>query len=318
MRRIGVLSRLRTLPVAQPIGPPDKVNAMDKPVFRFAPSPNGHLHLGHAYSALLNARLASESNGRFLLRIEDIDLTRAAPDLIEAIYADLAWLGLDWEKPVRQQSRHLPQYQDAVDRLAAQGLIYPSVLSRTDIRRLVDAFEADGRSWPRDPLGSPLYPGTERELTVEEHRQIIGSGRSFSLRLNMAAALSCVGTNLTWQETGNGPDGETGVLHADPAAWGDVILSRSDAPGSYHLAVVVDDAAQGVTDVVRGQDLFHATAIHRVLQVLLELPEPRYRHHPLILAADGKKLAKSRGDTSIHALREAGATAASIRSQLGF
>jgi glutamyl-Q tRNA(Asp) synthetase len=291
---------------------------MDKPVFRFAPSPNGRLHLGHAYSALLNARLASDSNGRFLLRIEDVDLTRAAPDLIEAIHADLAWLGLDWEQPVRRQSRHLPQYEEALDRLAAQGLIYPSVLSRTDIRRLVDAFEADGRHWPRDPLGSPLYPGTERELTVEEQERIIGSGRSFSMRLNMSAALSCVGTNLTWQETGSGPDGQTGILHADPAAWGDVILSRSDAPGSYHLAVVVDDAQQGVTDVVRGQDLFHATTIHRVLQVLLELPEPRYRHHPLILAADGKKLAKSRGDTSIHALREAGATAASIRSQLGF
>ena len=236
--------------------------AMPPPVFRFAPSPNGYLHLGHALSALLNADLAEATDGRLLLRIEDIDSARCGPEYEAAIYEDLRWLGLKWEEPVRRQSEHLADYRTALDRLAALGLVYPSFESRTEIARMASAF---------DPDGVPLYAGAAKAMPASERERRIGAGEPYALRLDMAAAIARAGA-LTWQEHGGGPNGESGAIAANPAAWGDVVLARKDNPTSYHLSVVVDDALQGVTHVVRGQDLFAATAVHRVLQALLDLP----------------------------------------------
>jgi len=242
------------------------------PVFRFAPSPNGYLHLGHAYSALLNFDLARRAGGRFLLRIEDIDSTRCRPKFEAAIYEDLGWLGIAWETPVRRQSEHLASYREAIEKLSAQGLIYPGFESRAEIARLVAQREADG-PWPRDPDGAPIYPGAAKSLLPDQRQRLIESGAPFALRLDMAAARARVGA-LSWIEQGEGPGAETGTVAARPEAWGDVILARKEIPTSYHLAVVVDDALQGVTDVVRGQDLFWSTSVHRLLQHLLGLPEP--------------------------------------------
>ncbi len=285
------------------------------PVFRFAPSPNGYLHLGHAFSALLNDDLAQRAGGRLLLRIEDIDPARCRPEYEAAIYHDLAWLGIGWETPVRRQSEHLANYRRALETLSAQGLVYPSFESRAEIANLVRQREADG-PWPRDPDGAPLYPGTAKQLSAAERARQIDSGAPYALRLDMAAAMTRAG-ELVWSELGEGPDGETGQIAANPQAWGDVILARKETPTSYHLSVVVDDALQSVTDVVRGQDLFHATSVHRLLQRLLALPEPRYRHHRLVRDAAGRKLAKSTASTGLRELRAAGMTPADIRSAVG-
>ncbi|HXH42677.1 MAG TPA: tRNA glutamyl-Q(34) synthetase GluQRS [Bradyrhizobium sp.] len=288
---------------------------MRPPVFRFAPSPNGHLHLGHAYSALLNCDRVRESGGRLLLRIEDIDATRCRPEFEAAIYEDLAWLGIAWETPVRRQSEHLADYRAALDKLCAFGLVYPAFESRAEIARLVAAREADGR-WPHDPDGAPLYPGDGKSVPAGERTRMIASGAPYALRLDMAAACRRV-DGLTWKELGEGPDGEHGIVPARPEAWGDVILARKETPTSYHLSVVIDDAIQGVSDVVRGQDLFRATAVHRLLQVLLGLPEPAYRHHRLIRDDAGRKLSKSSGSTGLRELRAAGITPAGIRRLVG-
>ena len=285
------------------------------PVFRFAPSPNGYLHLGHALSALLNADMARAAGGRFLLRIDDIDATRCRPEYEAAIYEDLVWLGVRWEQPVWRQSEHTGDYRVALAKLDAQGLVYPSFESRAEIAMMVAGRDAKG-PWPRDPDGAPLYPGNAKALTASERKRRIDAGEPYSLRLDMAAACACAGS-LTWTETGAGPDGETGTIAADPAAWGDIVLARKDAPTSYHLAVAVDDAAQGVTDVMRGNDLFHATGVHRLLQALLDLPEPRYHHHRLILDASGRKLSKSTAATGLRELRAAGISPADIRRRLG-
>ena len=286
------------------------------PVFRFAPSPNGHLHLGHALSALLNADRALAAGRRMLLRIEDIDTSRCRPEYEAAIYEDLAWLGLTWEQPVRRQSGHFDDYRAALGRLDAMGLIYPSFESRAEIAALVAAREAQA-PWPRDPDGAPLYPGAAKSLTAAERVRRTASGAPYALRLDMARALSALTGELDWAETGAGPAGETGTIAVDPSQWGDVILARKDAPASYHLAVTVDDAAQGVTDVVRGGDLFHATSVHRLLQTLLGLPAPRYHHHRLILDVDGRKLSKSTQATALRELRAHGATPATIRTLVG-
>ncbi len=279
--------------------------------FRFAPSPNGCLHLGHAFSALLNADLARASGGRLLLRIEDIDATRCRPEYELATYEDLAWLGVEWETPVRRQSDHLDAYRAALAKLEALGLIYPAFESRTEIARL-----AASENWPRDPDGAPLYPGTGKAVSAEERHRRIKAGEPYALRLDMDAALARAGA-LNWRETGEGPGGERGVIAADAAAWGDVVLARRDVPTSYHLSVVVDDALQGVTQVVRGNDLFYATSVHRLLQVLLGLPQPMYRHHRLILDESGKKLSKSTQATGLRELRRKGVTPADIRRLVG-
>lgn len=285
------------------------------PVFRFAPSPNGFLHLGHAYSALLNFDRARKTGGLLLLRIEDIDATRCRPDYETAIYEDLAWLGIAWETPVRRQSEHLADYRAALEKLSALGLVYPAFESRAEIARLVAAREADG-PWPRDPDGAPLHPGNAKSLSADERSQLIASGAPYALRLDMAAACRRVG-GLSWNELGEGPDGERGIVPARPEAWGDVILARKETPTSYHLSVVVDDALQGVSEIVRGQDLFHAAAVHRLLQVLLGLPEPAYRHHRLICDEAGRKLSKSSRSTGLRELRAAGVAPAAICRLVG-
>jgi glutamyl-Q tRNA(Asp) synthetase len=280
-------------------------------VFRFAPSPNGYLHLGHAFSALLNADLARASKGRLLLRIEDIDATRCRPEYEAAIYEDLAWLGLEWETPVRRQSEHFDAYRAALAKLDAFGLVYPAFETRAEIARL-----AGRQDWPRDPDGAPLYPGTGKNLPIEERRRRVQAGEPYALRLDMRAAMARAGA-LTWREEGNGPAGEQGAVVANPAAWGDIVLARKDVPTSYHLSVTVDDALQGITTVVRGCDLFHATSVHRLLQKLLELPEPVYRHHRLILDEGGRKLSKSTRPTGLRGLRAEGLTATDIRRMVG-
>jgi glutamyl-Q tRNA(Asp) synthetase len=288
---------------------------MPPPVFRFAPSPNGNLHLGHVLSAFTNADRARAAGGRLLLRIEDIDQARCRPEFETAIYEDLAWLGLAWERPVRRQSEHFGDYRAALGRLEAMGLIYPSFESRAEIAALVADRERRG-AWPRDPDGAPLYPGNAKSLSAAERARRIGAGEPYALRLDMAAAVARCGP-LTWTETGGDLDGETGTVAADPAQWGDVILARKDVPASYHLAVTVDDAAQGVTDVVRGQDLFQATGVHRLLQSLLGFPPPRYHHHRLVLDADGRKLSKSTQATGLQELRAQGLSRTDIRKAVG-
>jgi glutamyl-Q tRNA(Asp) synthetase len=288
---------------------------MPPPVFRFAPSPNGYLHLGHARSALLNADMAKAAGGRLLLRIEDVDETRCRPEYETAIYQDLAWLGLEWEAPVRRQSEHYDDYRAALTVLEGMGLIFPSFESRTEIARLVAERDAKA-AWPRDPDGAPLYPGNGKATPHADRARRMAAGEPYALRLDTKAAIARAGP-VVWDETGAGPGGETGRIAADPAAWGDVILARKETPTSYHLAVVVDDAAQNVTDVVRGQDLFHATSVHRLLQALLGLPAPRYQHHRLILDADGRKLSKSTKATGLRELRARGATPADIRGLVG-
>ena len=288
---------------------------MSTPVFRFAPSPNGFLHLGHAFSALVNADMARAASGRLLLRIEDIDRARCRPHFEAAIYQDLAWLGISWEEPVRRQSEQLDLYRVALGKLEADGLIYPSFESRAEIARLVAAREAQAR-WPRDPDGAPLYPGDAKALPAGERERRLRNGAPYGLRLDTQAAIRRAGP-LAWNEGGSGPGGECGTVAATPEVWGDVVLARKDTPTSYHLSVVLDDAAQGVTHVVRGQDLFWATGLHRLLQTLLGLPAPHYHHHRLILDGDGRKLAKSTRATGLRELRAQGVTPADIRRMVG-
>lgn len=285
-----------------------------KPRFRFAPSPNGPLHLGHALSAILNHDLAIKAGGDFLLRIEDIDQARCTPDFETGILTDLRWLGLSWEEPVRRQSQHFPAYQSALQSLIDRGLVYPAFLTRGEVKARVAAGETSGKPWPRDPDGTPLYPPDDRERSVSERQRLLDAGLKHAWRLDMEKAIAEVNQPLQWRESG---DSETGDILADPAAWGDVVLSRSDAPSSYHLSVVVDDAAQDITHVVRGLDLFHATSIHRLLQSLLGLPEPLYHHHRLTLGDDGRKLSKSQGDTGIAEWRRQGLSPAQLRRRIG-
>jgi glutamyl-Q tRNA(Asp) synthetase len=284
-------------------------------VFRFAPSPNGYLHLGHAYSALLNYDMARDANGRLLLRIEDIDAARCRPEYEAAIYEDLGWLGIAWQPNVRRQSEYFEDYQAAVAKLEAQALVYPSFESRSEISALVAERDRRGH-WPRDPDGVPLYPGGARKMPRAERERRRRDGEPFALRLALDAAVARAGV-LTWTETGLGPQGQTGVVVAAPQMWGDVVLARKEAPTSYHLAVAIDDALQGVTEVVRGQDLFCSTSIHRLLQALLGLPEPLYHHHKLILDPGGRKLSKSTLATSLRELRAGGATPLDIRRMVG-
>ena len=284
---------------------------MSGPVFRFAPSPNGYLHLGHALSALLNADMARRAGGALLLRIEDIDATRCRPDFEQAIYDDLAWLGVAWKEPVRRQSEHFADYRAALARLDAQGLVYASFESRAQIAALVAERERHGAG-PRDPDGAPLYPGSATALSAAERLRRIEAGEPYALRLDMAAALARAGP-LSWTETGSATGGEREIVPADPAAWGDIVLARKETPTSYHLSVVVDDALQAITHVVRGSDLLRATSVHRLLQALLNLPVPVYHHHRLVLDRYGSKLSKSTRATGLRELRQGGTTPAEVR-----
>lgn len=260
---------------------------MTQPVFRFAPSPNGRLHLGHAYSALLNQRMAQEAGGRLLLRIEDTDQTRCRPVYVKGIYDDLAWLGITWEQPVRIQSEHLADYDAHLHTLWSIGAIYPCFCSRR---------EAQGTALAtRDPDGQPHYGGRCRSLSDAEAKTRMARGAQFGWRIHMGACDD-----------------------AAAAPWGDVMIAKKDVGSSYHIAVVTDDALQAVTHVVRGKDLEAATPLHRLLQRLLGLPSPHYHHHPLVLEATGEKLSKTQRSTGLSTLREDGVTAAEIRRHFGF
>jgi len=271
---------------------------------RFAPSPTGWLHLGHAFAALFAAREADD--GRFLIRLEDIDATRARPEYEEAIFEDLAWLGLSWEKPVRKQSDHLDDYQAALNQLEAKGLLYPCFCTRREIQ---DEIARAGHA-PQGPDG-PLYPGTCRRLDTAERHQRVNSGAAYALRLDMKKALKLMEAPLTFTELSRGE------ITADPSIFGDVVLARKDTPASYHLAVVVDDALQGITLVTRGEDLLSATHLHRLLQHLLGLPMPRWHHHRLMTDETGKRLAKRDDARSLLSLRQAGWTPDRVRETIG-
>jgi glutamyl-Q tRNA(Asp) synthetase len=271
-------------------------------VTRFAPSPTGLLHLGHAYSALVAWRAARAAGGRFLLRLEDIDPIRCRPEFAAAILADLAWLGLDWDGPVRRQSEHLDDYRSALARLDGKGLVYPCFCTRGSVQREI----AGAGGAPHGAEGS-LYPGICRALAPAERAERIASGEAYALRLDAARAAAIAGP-LFWQ------DEVAGRIAADPLSHGDVVLARKDVPTSYHLAVTVDDALQGVTLVTRGVDLFAATHIHRLLQAVLGLPTPRYRHHPLLTDATGRRLAKRDRALTLRGLRETGRTPAEVRA----
>lgn len=290
---------------------------MTVPRFRFAPSPNGALHLGHAYSALLNKNLANDLRGTLLLRIEDIDITRCTPEKRRAMVNDLEWLGLSFDpKTIRMQSEHFELYKTALENLKDIGLVYPAFMTRGEIRAHVQAHESSGTPWPRDPDGSPFYPGIERHFSETKRAEMIAKGRAFSWRLDMERVMDLIQQPLSWSEATDETATAFTVKAANPAAWGDVVIARNDVPVSYHLAVVVDDALQAITHVVRGRDLHDATAVHRLLQTLLGLPEPLYLHHKLILDDDGHKLSKSRGSFALADYRANGIQPEYIREML--
>ncbi|MBV9747542.1 MAG: tRNA glutamyl-Q(34) synthetase GluQRS [Acetobacteraceae bacterium] len=271
---------------------------------RFAPSPTGLLHLGHAFAALFAWRRAREAGGRFLLRLEDLDPERCRPEFAAAIEEDLAWLGLDWDGPAREQSAHMADYAASLARLDAMGLLYPCFCTRADIQRAA-AHAPHGRD------GGTLYPGTCRRLSDRDRAARLARGDPHALRLDMEAALARVPGPLTYEDEGRG------VILCDPAAFGDAILARKDVPASYMLSVTHDDAVQGVTLVTRAEDLRPATDLQRLLQELLGWPAPRYAHHPLLLGPDGKRLSKRNGAPSLWAMREAGVTPAAVWERAG-
>ena len=275
-------------------------------VTRFAPSPTGLLHLGHAYSALAGWKAAREGGGRFLLRIEDIDSARCREEFTAAILEDLAWLGLDWDGDVRRQSQHMADYRAPLDRLEAMGMIYPCFCTRAAIKA-----EIEGAAAAPHGADGPLYPGTCRNLSPAERTARKAAGLPFALRLDVAKAAIATG-ELFWEEDGRGR------IKAEPERQGDVVLARKETPTSYHLAVTVDDALQGVTLVTRGEDLFASTPIHRLLQALLGFPAPRYRHHRLLTDESGKRFAKRDLSLTLRASRDAGKSAAEVRAMAGF
>jgi glutamyl-Q tRNA(Asp) synthetase len=277
-------------------------------ITRFAPSPTGYLHLGHAHSALMAWRRARAMCGRFLLRLEDIDQGRCRPEFAEAILEDLAWLGLDWDGEVRVQSRHLAEYRTTLDGLAARGLVYPCFCTRREIAR---EAERAASAPHKNPDGAPLYPGTCRHRSADERAARIAAGQAYALRLDTKHAMYLAGGGLAF-----GEDGE-GRIVCRPERFGDVVLGRKDAPASYHLCVTHDDALQGVTLVTRGIDLKPATDLHRLLQVLMDWPEPAYAHHRLLTGADGRRLAKRDQATTLRELRANGRSPAEVRVLAG-
>jgi glutamyl-Q tRNA(Asp) synthetase len=282
------------------------------PVLRFAPSPNGPLHLGHAFSALFCFDAAEQWGGKLLLRIEDIDIARCREEYVSGILADLAWLGVSWEGSVLRQSQHFDVYREAAQLLQGRGLLYPCFASRSEI---LQAAEKDAL----DPDGAPLYPGLHKSLSKAEIDDRVGEGQPFAMRLDMVRALNSAkhqlgGKPLTFTELDE--DGHPRTIKARPERWGDAVILRKDVPASYHLAVVVDDARQGITHVTRGRDLLAATDLHRLLQVLLGLPEPLYHHHRL-LTEDGRKLSKSAADAGLSNLRARGVPPRDIRGLVG-
>ena len=289
-------------------------------VERFAPSPTGLLHLGHAFSALTAFEAARKAGGQFLVRIEDIDTTRSRSEFEDAIFEDLAWLGIEWETPVLRQSDRFDAYRAALDDLTARGLVYPCFCTRKEINAALSAPHHDGSDMGPD---GPAYPGTCRALAVDSGRM---AQNSYALRLNIRKAIASVGgagivKKLSFKELGKGPNGESKKINLNPnyliESCGDIVLARKETPASYHLSVILDDALQQITHVTRGHDLFAATSIHRLLQALLGRPTPLYRHHRLITDEAGKRLAKRDDARSIRALRNEGATVSDIRKMIG-
>jgi glutamyl-Q tRNA(Asp) synthetase len=281
------------------------------PTFRFAPSPNGRLHLGHALSALTGFDMAHRMGGRFLVRIEDIDTVRSRPELVETIFEDLHWLGLDWELPVLRQSQHFADYQAAADRLRTMGLLYPCFATRKEI---AIALQPGHRM---DPDGTPIYPGLHKQLSADDIQARRARGEPFAWRIDMARAIVQARSMMGgggFSVTAFGSDLQQHRTAADPARWGDAVIVRKDTPASYHLACVVDDARQGVTHVTRGLDLLASTDIHVLLQILLGLQRPLYHHHRLLIDPTGRKLAKSAGDISLASLRNEGIMPDQIRN----
>ncbi len=278
----------------------------DTCITRFAPSPTGLLHAGHAYSALFCEQAARNKGGRFLLRIEDIDFTRCRPEYEAAIYEDLAWLGLKWEQPVRRQSEYLDEYADALEQLRQRDLIYPCFCTRKNI---LAEIEQSGAA-PHGP-GELLYPGLCRKMSEDERKSKISKGEEFALRLNLEKSLEATaGKELIWLDRRQGPQ------TAQPELLGDVVLARKDIRTSYHLAVVLDDALQQISLVTRGEDLFETTHLHRLLQALLDLPVPEYEHHPLIKDEEGTRLAKRKKSPTLKDLREGGKNASDLVKDL--
>ena len=289
----------------------------EQPVFRFAPSPNGELHLGHAYSALVTDHLAQLAKGKFILRIEDVDGGRARDEFERQIYDDLEWLGLTWETPVWKQSEHMDNYASALQKLDDMGLLYPCFASR---REILD--HPLSKTMAESPDGNPIYPGIHRELPKQKAARWIAEGKPHTLRLNMTKAVSfaldkmAFGQQQAFSFRERRADGEYETVIVKPEAWGDMILARREMPTSYTLSVVVDDALQGVTHVTRGEDLYYATSAQRLLQILLDLPEPHYFHHPLIVDMTGRKLSKSDEDVSLKTIRATGISASELCAQL--
>ncbi len=284
-------------------------------VTRFAPSPTGFLHIGHAFSALCAWQAARENGGKFLLRIEDIDLTRCRPEFEQAIFEDLSWLGIGWDTPVRRQSEHFDDYTRAIQELDVRGLVYPCFCTRQEIAAEIARAAAAPHA---DELFGGRYPGICRTLSAEERTRRMAIGNAYALRLDCEKALASIAAqDLTFEELGSGPDGQTGYQLAHPEWLGDIVLARKELPTSYHLAVVVDDGLQGVTLVTRGQDLFTATHIQRLLQALLGMRAPRYLHHRLILNRDGKKFSKRDSAVTLRSLRQSGASLDDIRRMIG-
>ncbi len=292
-----------------------KTDAMRDFITRFAPSPTGQLHLGHAYSALTVFEAARRADGRFLLRIEDIDTIRCRAEFEAGVFEDLAWLGLKWETPVRRQSEHFADYFKVIEMLAARGLVYRCFKTRKEV------MEEIGRA-PHHPGEGPdgiIYPGPSQAMSADEEASRIAAGDPYAWRLSMRAVGDMLGdlSRLKFDETGEGPNGETGPCAVQPDFIGDVILARKDIGTSYHIAVTLDDAAQSISHVIRGQDLFFATSLHRILQALLDLPVPIYQHHALLTGEDGERFTKRDKSETLASLRESGVTAADIRKQFG-
>ena len=277
--------------------------------------------MGHAYSALYAAGVADKLDGDFLLRIEDIDVGRCRPEFVDGIYEDLKWLGLTWEMPVRRQSEHFSDYESALKQLQTLDVIYPCFATRREIEQVIVESGIDVERWPRDPDGALLYPGIYKDMDPQERSRLLWEGRSFAWRLDIEKATSLAtdmaGGPITFIEEEGGPSVKAGRQQIEPELFGDVVIARKDVPTSYHLSVVVDDALQNITHVTRGRDLYPATYIHRLLQVLLDLPEPLYQHHRLIEDETGRRLSKSARDMGLRDLRDAGKTPADIRKMVG-
>jgi glutamyl-Q tRNA(Asp) synthetase len=280
-------------------------------VTRFAPSPTGYLHLGHAFAAITAYDTAKRQGGRFLLRIEDIDMSRCRLEFEQAIYEDLAWLELRWEQPVLRQSERFTAYRATLAQLQSQGLLYPCFCTRAEIAAEI----ARSTEAPHGPEGAP-YPGTCRKLSGSDLKERVESGTPYALRLNVQKAAELAGA-LQFEEHGSGRNGEHGTIAVNPLLFGDIVLARKDAPASYHLAAVVDDAFQGVTLVTRGNDLFAATYVQRLLQNLLDLPMPAYAHHQLLLDEQGRKFSKRNRGVTLRDLRANGVMPEKVRMQIG-